>query len=153
MPSGGNKFEKYKNRRKVSGRMALDSQQHEDCLHLIAEGNSKEAVTEMLGITAEEIETLLASPLGQRRFQFISQEKARADYEPSSPDECLSYVKQRLVKLSKEGEDKVKIEALKSLARVAIDERENQPAKAAGPVADSADLEKLSKAFGGKASE
>lgn len=128
MAKGGNRYDNYAERRRLSGRLALPDQQAENALHFLAEGIEKADIPEMMEgrITVEQIDALLATSVGHRRLTFLKQQE---DKEPESPDECLKFVKSNLKEISKSAlDDKNKIAALKALADVAIDERQNRPA-------------------------
>jgi hypothetical protein len=146
MAKGGNRYENYAERRRLSGRLALPDKDSENALHFLAEGIEKSNIPEMMEgkITVEQIDALLATSVGQRRLTFLNQQE---DKEPESPDECLKFVKSNLKEISKSAvDDKNKIAALKALADVAIDERKNRPA--GGVQAEGNALDELKKLRG-----
>lgn len=146
----GNTYADYRERRKVTGRLKLDNQIHEDTLQFLAEGYGKPEVVEMLGdkISSDEIDALLATPLGQRRYQFVQQAKARAEYQPQTPDECLAFSKRILVENAKAAKmERNRILAAKQLAEIAIEERDHNPTRPPAPSSNNTSLNELSHAF------
>jgi hypothetical protein len=129
MPRGGNRYDQYEAKRRTDGRLCLDSKLDEHICSLLADNEPAEEIIKLLAeqaVTLEQIAALKERPLAQRRIGWLRKKNAREDQEPKTADECLAFVKSKLVELSKTAtEDKSRIDALKALASVAIDERKN----------------------------
>jgi hypothetical protein len=155
MPRGGNTFDKYESKRRTDGRLVLENQTDELICNLIVNGEPDEQIILLLDeqeiqCTPNQIEAVKTSPLSARRISWLKKIKARDEYTPETPDECLSYVKKRLVYIDKcsDTEMKDKIAALSQLAKVAIDERKNKPAAPAEQPQKNMALEKLNQLAG-----
>jgi hypothetical protein len=149
MARGGNRYENYAERRRLSGRLALPDQHAENALHFLAEGVALGDIPKVMEgqITVEQIDALLSTSVGQRRLTFLKQQEDR-ERQPESPDECLKFVKNHLIGIAKDAADeKTRITALKALADVAIDERKNRPA-GTGVQAEGSALDELTKLRG-----
>jgi hypothetical protein len=140
-----NTYDKYKLTRKVHGKQNLDDPVHEAVVHLAAYSTPDADICHILKITQSDVDAILADPLAQKRLAYKQKLIAKKKVMPKTPEECLSFAKVSLVRLSKSAETgKVQVDALKALASIAIDERKNAPSTA--PVAsvdDSALLDML----------
>ena len=134
MGTGGNKFDKYGMKRRTGGRLCLPDPVDDLIAGLLADGETAEQIVRLTaehGVTAERVEGLEEQPLVERRIAYLRQQKRATEDTsvPSTPDQCLAFVKKKLVALaSSADDDKNKITALKALADVAIDERKNPSA-------------------------
>lgn len=128
----GDTYDKYAAKRRTDGRLCLDDHLADQICRMLAEDEPHEEILKLVPDASQErIAALLSDPLAQRRVIWLRKKIAREDYEPESPEEVLSYVKKRLVSIDKNSDtaNKDRIAALRELGRVAIDERQNQPAE------------------------
>ena len=138
----GNYYAKYAAKRRADGKLCLDDPLDDLICRVIADGVDPADVPSHLideGVTEERVSSLLVRLEGQRRIAYLKRQIEKQN--PDTPDECLTFVKTSLVKLGQEaGKDSDKINALKALHEVALEEREHSPAPKTTP---NAALEKL----------
>ena len=150
MPKGGDHFNKYESKRRTDGRLCLDDLVADSICRMLAEDEDDTEIIKLLaaeGVDQKRIDDVRGQPLAQRRVKWLRKIIARDNYEPETPDECLKYVKSRLVSIDKSSdtETKDKIVALRELGKLAIDERKNGSGEIA-PIANEA----MSRLTGGK---
>jgi hypothetical protein len=122
----GDQFSKYKAKYRTDGRLCLPDLHDDLICSLLADGESDEEIIKLADTDQAEIDRLRSDLFAQRRVRWLKDRNNKEDREPKTPDECLAFVKSRLVSLAKNADgDKPKIDALTALAKVAIEEKKH----------------------------
>jgi hypothetical protein len=127
----------------MRGSGCLDDTRAEQIAWLLGDGRTPEEVQAHFKLSSGDYQAITATDLFQRRLTYLTNKNKRKVKLPTTPDECLAFAKRSLVRLSKSADsDKTKVDALKALASVAIDERKNGQQQVAPQVMSEA-MEKL----------
>jgi len=144
MSKGTEAHKKWNMVRQLRGSACLPNTIAENIAWLLSDGRTPEEIKAHLTIADDDYTAATTTELFKRRLDYLTKQANRKVKlkMPTTPDECLAFAKRSLVKLSKSAEtDKTKVDALKALAAVAIDERKNAPIQ--GPQVQTADADLL----------